>query len=121
MPALSSCGETAATNSFQGEEHEVAARISNFQKHVTEASQKKICQEDLAASLTRRIETSGKGCEEALKEQLKDVEDLTLTVQDVTVNGKNATATVRSIRNGIAKPSTLALVKEGQAWRISGL
>lgn len=119
--ALAGCGETATTNNFKGEEHQVAARVASFQKHVSESSQKKVCQEDLAAELTKRIAASGKGCEDALKEQLKDVEDLTLTIEGVTIDGKKASATVKSTRDGKTKPATLLLVKEGQDWKISGV
>ena len=119
--ALAGCGESVTTNNFQGEQHEVASRVSSFQKHVTEASQKKICTEDLAAPLIARIRASGKGCQEALKEQLKNVEDVSLSIKTVTVHGKNATATVKSVRNGKTVPSTLTLVKEGKGWKISGV
>jgi hypothetical protein len=120
---LAGCGETVTSNGFTGEEHEVAARIASFQKHASETSQKKICSQDLSASLVASIEKSGNGknCEEALKEQLKNVEDLTLTINDVTVHGKHATATVKSVRYGKTRPSTLTLVKEGQDWKISGV
>jgi hypothetical protein len=119
--ALAGCGESVTTNKFQGEQHEVASRISSFQKHVQEASQKEICAKDLAAPLVASIGSSGKSCTEALKEQLKNVEDVSLTIKSVTVHGKNATATVKSVRNGKKVPSTLTLVKEGDNWKISGV
>jgi Domain of unknown function (DUF4878) len=118
---VAGCGETVATNSFKGEAHAVAQRISNFQKHATESSQKKICEEDLASELKARIEASGKACSEALKEQLKDVEVLTVTVQSVAVHDRTATATVKSTWSGKTEVSTLKLVKEGEDWKISGL
>jgi len=122
---LAGCGEVVSTNKFKGAEHEVAARISNFQKHVEQASQKKICSEDLAAGLVARIDASGKpygkDCEAALKEQLKNVEDETLTVDTVTVHGKDATAGVKSVEYGKSVPKTLTLVKEANGWKISGV
>jgi Putative lumazine-binding len=119
--ALSGCGETVATNNFQGEQHEVASRISSFQKHVQEASQKELCAKDLAATLIARLRTSGKGCTEVLKEQLKNVEDPSLSIKTVTVHGKTASATVKSVRYGKTVPETLTLVKEGNGWKISGI
>jgi Domain of unknown function (DUF4878) len=118
---VAGCGETVATNSFKGEEHAVAQRISNFQKHATESSQSKICEQDLASELKARIKASGKSCSEALKEQLKDVEVLTVTVQSVAVHDRTATATVKSTWSGKTEVSTLKLVKEGEDWKISGV
>jgi hypothetical protein len=123
---LSGCGETVTTNNFKGEEHAVAARIANFQKNVTEANEKKLCSEDLSSGLVTRIREagqheSGKGCTEVLKEQLKSVEDPTLSIKSVTVHGTTATATVKSVRYGKTKPYTMTLVKEGEDWKIAGL
>jgi hypothetical protein len=124
---LAGCGQTTTTNSFTGEQHAVAARISSFQKHVSEANEKKICEQDLASSLVGRIheagkrEAGGKGCTEVLKELLKDVEDLSLSIQSVTVSGRSASAKVKSVRFGKTHASTVTLVKEGEAWRISGV
>jgi hypothetical protein len=124
---VAGCGETTTSSSFTGEEHAVATRVSNFQKHVSEANEKKVCSEDLASSLVERIresgkrEAGGKGCTEVVKELLKDVEDPTLTVQHVKVDGKNAVATVKSVRSGKSRTATLTLVKEGEDWRISGV
>jgi copper chaperone CopZ len=119
--AMAGCGEAVSTSSFKGEEHSVAQRISSFQKHATEGGQGKICENDLATNLQARIKASGRGCAEAIKEQLKNVEDLTLTVQSVTVHGRTATATVKSTRSGKSQLSTLKLQKEGEDWKISGV
>jgi hypothetical protein len=123
---LSGCGETAASNNFKGEQHQVAARITAFQKHATEVNEKKICSEDFASGLVARIREagrreSGKGCTETVKEQLKSLDDPTLSIQSVTVHGTSATATVKSVKYGKTKPYTLMLVKEGEHWKIAGL
>jgi hypothetical protein len=119
--AVAGCGEAVSTSSFKGEEHNVAQRISSFQKHATEGSQSKICESDLATNLLAHIKASGRGCTETIKEQLKNVEDLTLTVQSVTVHGKTATATVKSTWSGKSQLSTLKLQREGEDWKISGV
>jgi hypothetical protein len=118
---VAGCGETVATNSFRGEAHAVAQRISTFEKHASESSQSKICEQDLASELKARIKASGKSCSEALKEQLKDVEVPSLTVQSVAVHGGTATATVKSTWSGKTEVTTLKLVKEGEDWKISGV
>jgi hypothetical protein len=120
--AVAGCGAaTVSTGSFKGESHYVAARISSFQKHAEEANQQKLCSEDLAAALQQRINRTGTTCEAALKSQLKDVEDLTLNIKSIAVHGRTATAEVESTWSGKLRPATLKLVKEGEAWKISGL
>lgn len=118
---LAGCGGTVSTGSYSGESHAVAERISSFQRHATEADQKKVCGEDLAAKLREQIARSGESCEEALRVQLKAVEDITLEVKSISVQGKSATAQVKSTYSGKLCASTLLLAKEGTAWRISGL
>ncbi len=119
---LAGCGEAStASNSFTGEAHAVASRVDEFQKHASEGSQSKLCSDDLASGLVVSLRKSGKGCTEVLKEQLKNVEDLTLAVQSVSVHDNHATATVKSTYDGKPKSSTVTLVKEDGAWKISGV
>ncbi|MGO9321794.1 MAG: hypothetical protein ACLQBY_13460 [Solirubrobacteraceae bacterium] len=119
---LAACGSTATTAGFKGEKHEVAQTISNLQADATAAEQKKICANDLAAALVRRLDGS-KGCEAAIKSQLAEVDNLEATVQSVQLaaSGKTATAQVKSIHEGKAATSAVSLVKEGGKWKISGV
>lgn len=117
--ALAACGETVSTGSFKGESRGVAETVADFQKDATAADEKKLCQNDLAATLTKRLAAAG-GCQAALKEQLKQVDALSLTLESVAVNGANAQARVKSTWAGKNRLSTLLLVKEGARWKISG-
>ncbi len=119
---LAACGSTATTAGFKGEKHEVAQTISNLQADATAAEQKKICANDLAAALVRRLDGS-KGCEAAIKSQLAEVDNLEATIQSVELggSGKTATAQVKSVREGKTAISTVSLVKEGGKWKISGV
>jgi Domain of unknown function (DUF4878) len=120
--ALTACGTTVSTSGFKGEQHEVAQTIANFQAAATTAEQKKICIEDLAASLVARLGGT-KRCEAAVKSQLTEVDSLEATVESVKIGtaGQTATAQVKSVHEGKKAASTLALVKEGGKWKISGL
>jgi hypothetical protein len=118
---LAGCGGAVSTSSFSGESHAVAERISDFQRDATEANQKKVCGEDLAAALRERIAKSGQSCEAALKKQLKAVEEITLEVKSISVQGNSAGAQVKSTYSGKLCSSTLLLSKEAKAWRISGV
>jgi hypothetical protein len=117
--ALAACGSTVTTAGFKGEQHEVAQAIANLQADATAGEQKKICADDLAASVVGRL-GGAKGCEEAIKKQLAEIDSLEVSVQSVKLaSGSTATATVRSIYEGKHRPSTVSLAKEGGKWKIS--
>jgi hypothetical protein len=126
---LAGCGETVSTGSYSGESKAVAQRISEFQHDATEASEKNICSRDLSVRLrATSIGASVEACEAALKRQLKQVEDVNLSVKSVSVHGNSATATVKSTWSGKNCLSTMLLEKqpstakkEGSAWKISGM
>jgi copper chaperone CopZ len=119
---LAACGSTVSTAGFKGEQHEVAQTISNLQADATAGEQKKICASDLAASVVSKLGGT-KGCEEAIKKQLAEVDSLEVKVQSVKLSSENtsATAAVRSVYEGKTRPSTISLVREGGKWKVSAL
>ena len=117
---LQACGETASTSGFSGEKRTVAQAIVNYQTDVTTREQKKLCQSDLAASVVRRLTAAG-GCQAALKRQLAQVDAPGLTIEAISLNGKQALARVKSTYSGRSAISTLRLVREGASWKISAL
>jgi hypothetical protein len=117
---VSACAETASTNKFSGESHNVAQTVSNFQADATAEDEKKLCDNDLAAALTVKLGRVG-GCQTVLKAQLHEIDALGLKIESITVNGTHALAHVKSTYLGKDRVSTLALVKEGTHWKISGL
>lgn len=117
--ALAACGETVSTSSFKGESRQVAETVSDFQKNATASDEQKLCTNDLAATLTKRLSTVG-GCQAVVKQQLGQVDALNLTVESIAVNGATATARVKSTWAGKNHTSTLSLVKEGKRWKIAG-
>jgi hypothetical protein len=120
--ALSACGSTVSTAGFKGEQHEVAQTISNLQADATAGEQRKICGDDLAATVIARLGGS-KGCEEAIKKQLAEIDSLEVSVQSVKLAAGNAraTAAVTSVYEGKKRPSSVSLVKEGGKWKVSAL
>lgn len=117
--ALGACGETVSTGSFKGESRHVAETVSDFQKDATASDEQKLCANDLAKTLTKRLGAAG-GCQAVVKEQLGQVDALNLTVDSIAVNGATAQARVKSTWEGKSRVSTLSLVKEGNRWKISG-
>ncbi len=67
--ALAACGTTTSTAAFKGAEHEVAQTIANLQSDVTSGEQKKICANDLGASVVRSLGGT-KHCESTIKNQI---------------------------------------------------
>ncbi len=120
--ALAACGSTVSTSSFKGEEHEVAQTIANLQSDATAGEQKKICANDLAASVVTRLGGTA-GCEAAIKNQLAEIDSLEVSVQSLKLDpaAKTATATVKSTYEGKKQSKTLTLVKEGGRWKIASL
>jgi Putative lumazine-binding len=113
------CGETASTSNFKGESHNVAQTVSDFQSDATASNQQKLCQNDLAAALTARLQTAD-GCQTVLKNQLHEIDALNMTIESIAVSGTSATAHVKSTYSGKNHITTLTLVKEGSRWKISG-
>lgn len=117
---VSACAETASTGKFSGESHNVAQTISNYQTDATAENEKKLCETDLAATLTVKLARVG-GCQTVLKAQLHEIDALGLTIESIAVNGTHALAHVKSTYAGKSRISTFALIKEGSRWKISGL
>jgi hypothetical protein len=118
---LSACAKTVSTSGLTGESKAAAETVKALQSDVTAGDEKKICQKDLAKSLVTKLSASGGSCEKAIKDQLTQIDSFELTVEAMQVSGNTATAHVKSIYAGKHRKSTLALVKEGAKWKISGL
>jgi hypothetical protein len=117
---VSACAETASTSNFKGESHNVAQMVSNFQTDATAEDEKKLCENDLTATLTAKLAHAG-GCQTVLKAQLHEIDALGLKIESITVSGSNALAHVKTTYSGKNRITALALVKQGSHWRISGL
>jgi hypothetical protein len=119
---VSACAGTTSSNDYKGENHAVAAAIANLQTYATAGEAQKICSEVLASAVTARLDSQPGGCKRALKDQLSQVDTPTLTVQEVKPLGATgASAEVKSTYAGNSKVTTITLVKEDGAWKISKL
>ncbi len=121
VPLLAACGSTTSTSSFKGVEHEVAQRVSDLQSDATSSNRENICKHDLSAAIVAKL-GGVKKCEEALKKQLAQIDNLEATIVSVKVapDGKTATAKVKSTYEGKSREKTLPLVKEAGGWKVSG-
>jgi hypothetical protein len=119
--AVTACGSsTVSTSGFSGEDRDVAQAISHLQSHATAGEEKKICAEDLAGVVVKRLGGAGR-CETAIKNQLAEVDSFELSVTSIKLDGTTATAIVRSVKGGKNRLSTLTLVREGSKWKTSEL
>jgi hypothetical protein len=118
---VSACASTTSS-SFKGESHAVAQTISDLQTYGTAGEAQKICSEVLSRAVTARLDSAQGGCKQALKSQLSQVDTPELTVEKIQLHGAtSATAEVKSTYAGKAKLTTVTLVKEDSAWKISSV
>jgi hypothetical protein len=116
------CGNAVSTSGFKGEQHAIAETISSLQADATAGEQKKICANDLAAAVVKRLGGT-KGCERAIKDQVAEIDSLETKVESIQLGagGATATARVRSTYGGKAVFRTISLVREGGKWKVSAL
>jgi hypothetical protein len=124
--ALSACSTTqtsSVSSSFTGTSHDVAQAVVNFQSDANGGNDTSICSNDLSSGLLSKLQQSapGQSCTTTVHNQLGEIDDYTLTVQSIKVNGTSATAVVKDVRAGKTHYDTLRLLKQGTVWKISGL
>jgi hypothetical protein len=119
---LTACASTASSSSFKGTEHDAAQTVANLQSDATAGNDKKICTNDLAAPIVARL-GGVKGCEAAIKAELGETDNLEASIVSVAIapSGTTATARVNGDHRGKKQVQSVTLVKEGGAWKISGL
>jgi copper chaperone CopZ len=117
---LAACGSTVSTSNFKGEQHAAAQAIADLQADATAGEQKKICKNDLSASVVAKL-GGKKGCEKTIKTQLTEIDSLEVSVQSVQIaaGGKTAIAHVKSTYAGKKRAGTVSLAKESAGWRIT--
>jgi hypothetical protein len=118
----SACASTSTLSSFKGEDHAVAQVVSNLQSYGTAGEAQKICTDLLSSAVVARLHSSPGGCEQALKNQLSQIDTPEVTVEKVQTHGAtSATAEVKSTYAGKTTLTNVTLVKEKGAWKISKL
>jgi hypothetical protein len=79
-----------------------------------------ICEHVLGSSLRATLNRSG-SCQTDVKNQIKTIDNFTLTIEAIKVAGKTATARVQTEVNGQKTISTVSLAHEKAGWRISSI
>jgi hypothetical protein len=122
---LSACAKTVSTSGLSGESKQVAETIKNLQSDVTAGEQKKICEKDLASAIVKILSSAKGGCQQAIKDQLAEIDSFEVTIDSVQLGGtsaaRTATARVKSVYSGKKRTSTVSLVKESGKWKVAAL
>ena len=114
---LAGCGDQGPTD-----EEQVRTTLSDFSKATAAKDYQRLCDKILAPSLIADLKKIGLPCEIALQQGLGDVKQPKLIVGDVTVEGKTATAQVKTSAQGQAPSSdTVELERTEDGWRIASL
>ena len=120
--ALSAALVLAGCGSGASDEEEVRSTLTEFSRATAAKDYQKLCDKLLAPSLIADLKKIGLPCELALQQGLADVKQPRLIVGDVNVDGKKATAEVRTSAKGEAPSSdTVELQRTDDGWRISSL
>jgi hypothetical protein len=115
--ALAGCGDAEPTD-----EEQVRATLTSFSRATAAKDYQALCDRLLAPSLIADLKKIGLPCEIALQQGLGDVKQPRLIVGDVKVDGKKATAQVKTSAEGQPPSSdTVELERTDEGWRIASL
>jgi hypothetical protein len=116
------CGASASSaGDFEGEERRVADVVEQLQSAGETGDAAEICNEVLSQQLRDQIQEAGASCEQELDKAIDDADDYELEVEDVTISGNSATATVRGRDRGEERVRDFEFVREGRNWRATSL
>ena len=114
---IAGCGESKPTD-----EEQVRTTLTAFIRATAAKDYQALCDRLLAPSLIAEVKKIGLPCEIALQQGLGEVRQPRLIVGAVTVNGKTATAQIRTSAEGQApSKDTVELERTDAGWRIASL
>jgi hypothetical protein len=120
--ALAGCGgSTSSATNFSGDEQGVAEQVEALQSAAESRDGAAVCGDVLTADLRESMRSDGASCADQVDEAIGDADDFELEVQDVSVQGEQATARVLARYDGADRVRTVELVRERGSWRISSL
>ena len=122
--ALAGCGQASTGNSaeeFEGEERAVAQVVEDLQEAGERQDAEKICSDILAEDLAARLKDAGTTCPAEIERSIQDADDFELEVEDVTVTGESAKATVRRGTGEREERTVFEFVRASGSWRATSL
>jgi copper chaperone CopZ len=115
-------GQSDDLERFEGAERQVADVVVDLRDTARRGDSERLCSTVLSQELVTRFEQAGgEGCAAAVEEAIRDADSFDLTVQEVEVQGDQATARVRSQAGEREQTDVIRLVRERGRWRVSAL
>ena len=119
---VAGCGaSTSSSTDFEGEEKAVADQVEKIQSAGEARDAKQLCDDVLATELRDAIAAAGSTCEVELDKAIRDADDFALEVEDVTISGDTATATVRTGTGSDEQTRDFEFERDGTSWRATSL
>jgi len=119
--SLAGGSSTGSSGGFTGTKALVASTLNLLASDSSSTSNgADICAHVLSTQLQTRLNKIEK-CSTIIDNQLKTIDDTTLTIKSIAVSGSNATARVQTVTYGKKVISTVTLHNETAGWRITGL
>ena len=116
------CGTTSSSSGgFEGEERRVAEVVEKIQSAGEAGDAAELCSDVLATALREAIEEAGSTCQVEMDNAIRDADDFELVVEDVTVDGEQATARVRGRVGDGEETREFEFEQENGAWRATSL
>jgi hypothetical protein len=111
---------SASSSGYTGQKALIATRINTLGADASSTNGSDICANVLAPALTKRLNELG-DCATILNKQIDTVDDETLDIESITVDGSSASAQVKSVYDGNKRVETLKLVHVHAGWRIASI
>jgi hypothetical protein len=115
--SLTGKSSTSNSGSFTGTQGDVASTINAFSSDASSNNAAAICSNILSSAALARIAHAG-DCKTIITNQLKTINDFTVTIEDIHVNGNTAVAHVQTSHNGKKVIQPVTLVHEPSGWRV---
>lgn len=129
--ALGGCSLTpsASSNSggFTGTSADVATTLNLLASDGNSANGADICAKVLSTALVKSLNrvaaaaNKGDTCATVIDNQLKTVDDFSLTIKTIVIKGSTATARVQTTYLGKKVVSGVGLIDESAGWRIASI
>ncbi|MGD1050910.1 MAG: hypothetical protein ABR947_07545 [Solirubrobacteraceae bacterium] len=118
--SLAPSSSSSNSSGYTGAKALVASTLNLLASDSSSSNGLDICEHVLGSALRSALKKSG-SCQTDVDNQLKTVDDFTLTIESIKVSGKAATARVQTEVNGQKTISTVSLADQKAGWRISSI
>jgi len=118
--SLAPSSSSSNTAGYTGTKALVASTLNLLASDSNSTNGLDICEHVLGSALRAALNRSG-SCQTDVNNQIKTIDNFTLTIESIKVSGKTATARVQTEVNGQKTISTVSLADQKAGWRISSI